>query len=80
MKLTSKLYLTFSIVVVMATGTALYGMQVVSQTSTLVIRLYDGPLMAVSHARSAQLHMWRSRAETGAPPGAPAIDSRPPAE
>jgi len=56
MRLASKLYLAFSIVVVLATAAALYGMKVVSQTSTLVVRLYDGPLMAVSHARSAQLH------------------------
>jgi methyl-accepting chemotaxis protein len=72
MKLTSKLYLAFSIVVVMATGTALYGMQVVSQTSTLVVRLYDGPLMAVSHARSAQLHF--AAARSAAPAEKAALD------
>ena len=61
MKLRSKLYLAFGIVVVLAASAALYGMQVVSQTSSLVVRLYDGPLMAVSHARSAQLHFAAAR-------------------
>src|SRR5215813_7748625 len=72
MKLTSKLYLAFSIVVVLATATALYGMQVVSQTSTLVVRLYDGPLMAVSHARSAQVHF--AAARSAAPADKAVID------
>jgi len=56
MTLKFKLYLAFSVVVVLAASAALYGMQVVSRTSTQIVRLYDGPLMAVSQARSAQLH------------------------
>jgi methyl-accepting chemotaxis protein len=55
MGLTSKLYLAFGIVIVLAAAAAVYGMQVVAQSTGDVMRLYDGPLMAVSHARSAQL-------------------------
>ncbi len=62
MGLTSKLYLAFGIVVVLATAAALYGIRVVSGTTTQVVRLYDGPLMAVSHSRSAQLHFAGARA------------------
>lgn len=63
MTLRFKLYLAFSVVVGLATAAALYGMWVVSGTSTLVVRLYDGPMLAVSHARSAQLDFAAARAE-----------------
>src|SRR3974390_806367 len=62
MTLRFKLYLAFGGVVVLATVAALYGMWVVSGTSTLVVRLYDGPTMAVSSARSAQLDFANARA------------------
>src|SRR5215469_2774223 len=62
MTLRFKLYLAFGVVVGLATVAALYGMWVVSGTSTLVVRLYDGPTMAVSSARSAQLDFANARA------------------
>jgi methyl-accepting chemotaxis protein len=62
MTLRFKLYLAFGIVVGLATVAALYGMWVVSDTSTLVVRLYDGPTMAVGSARSAQLDFAAARA------------------
>ncbi len=65
MRLATKLYLAFGIVVVLAAATALYGMQMVSRTSTQVVRLYDGPLMALSSARSAQVHFAAARAQAG---------------
>jgi methyl-accepting chemotaxis protein len=61
MTLRFKLYLAFGAVVGLATIAALYGMWVVSGTSTLVVRLYDGPTMAVSSARSAQLDFANAR-------------------
>ena len=57
-----KLYSAFAIVMVLAIGGALYGMQVVSQTGKLVVGLYDGPLMAVNHSRSAQIEFAAARA------------------
>jgi methyl-accepting chemotaxis protein len=62
MTLRFKLYMAFSVVAVLAAATALYGMWVVSETSTLVVKLYDGPLLAVNHARSAQLDFAGARA------------------
>jgi methyl-accepting chemotaxis protein len=56
MSIKYKLLIAFSVTVMLATAVAVYGIQVVSNASTLVVRLYDGPLMAVSHARSAQSH------------------------
>ncbi len=61
MSIRYKLFLAFSIVVVIATGVAFYGVKVVSDTSALVVRLYDGPLMAVNHARSAQWSLSEAR-------------------
>ena len=62
MTLRLKLYLAFGVVVGLATAAALYGMWVVSETSTLVVRLYDGPMMAVGHSRAAQLDFAAARA------------------
>jgi methyl-accepting chemotaxis protein len=62
MTLRFKLYLAFGVVVGLAAVAALYGMWVVSETSTLVVRLYDGPMMAIGNARSAQLDFAAARA------------------
>src|SRR5262245_44189175 len=56
MSIRYKLLVAFSIVVLLATAVAGYAIHVVSGASTLVVQLYDGPLMAVRQARSAQLH------------------------
>jgi len=61
MGLTSRLFLAFGIVIAIATGAAVYGVSVVSQTTGDVVRLYDGPLMALSSARSAQLNFTAAR-------------------
>src|SRR5262249_59154987 len=61
MGLTSRLFLAFGVVIALAAAAALYGMRVVSQTTGDVVQLYDGPLMAVSHARSAQLNFTTAR-------------------
>jgi len=49
-----KLFLAFSIVVGLAVGATYYGIRAVAEAGGLVVRLYDHPFMAVSHARAAQ--------------------------
>ena len=61
MSIRYKLLIAFSVIVLLATGVAIYGMHVVSNSSTLVVRLYDGPTMAVSHARAAQMQFAETR-------------------
>jgi methyl-accepting chemotaxis protein len=40
-----------------ACGLAFYGLRGINSTGDLVVRLYDGPLMAVNHARSAHAEL-----------------------
>jgi methyl-accepting chemotaxis protein len=61
MGLTSRLFLAFGVVIALAAGAAVYGVSVVSQTTGDVVRLYDGPLIALSNARSAQLNFTAAR-------------------
>ena len=61
MSIRLKLLLAFSAIVLLAAGVAGYGYQLINTTSALVVRLYDGPLMAVNHARSAQLSFTEAR-------------------
>ena len=49
MSIRYKLLAAFSVVVFLAAGVAFYGTRVVSAASSLVVSLYDGPLMAVSY-------------------------------
>ena len=61
MSIRYKLLIAFSVIVLFATAVAVYGMHLVSNSSTLVVRLYDGPMMAVSHARAAQMQFAEAR-------------------
>jgi len=61
MSIRYKLLIAFSVIVLLATAVAVYGTHVVSNSSTLVVRLYDGPMMAVSHARAAQMQFAEAR-------------------
>jgi methyl-accepting chemotaxis protein len=58
----SKLILVFSIIVVLAAAVAVYGVVVVAGSGSLVVRLYDGPFMAATHARVAQVRFGEARA------------------
>ena len=53
MSIRYKFFLTFSALVAMACSLALFGFRGVSDSGDRVVRLYDGPLIAVDHARSA---------------------------
>ena len=61
MSIRTKLLLAFSVVVLLAAAVAGYGDRLVSQANGLVVRVYDGPLMAATHARSAQLDFANAR-------------------
>ena len=61
MSILYKLLAAISVVVFLSAGAAIYGFRLVSSSSELVVKLYDGPLMAVNHARSAQLHFADAR-------------------
>ena len=70
MSLRYKFFAAFSVVVALACGLAFYGIRGMSTAGDLVVRLYDGPLMGINHARSAhaalneaRLVMQRSRNE-----------------
>src|SRR5262249_16361903 len=62
MSIRYKLLIAFSTVLALAGAVAYYGIRVVSNASGLVVRLYDEPFMAVSHARAAQARFNEARA------------------
>src|SRR3984893_10748641 len=53
MSIRYKFFCAFSVVIALACGLAFYGIRGISSSGDLVVRLYDGPLMAINHARSA---------------------------
>src|SRR4249920_2132313 len=53
MSIRYKMFAAFSVVIALACGLALYGIRGISDSGDLVVRLYDGPLMGINHARSA---------------------------
>ena len=53
MSIRYKMFAAFSVVIVLACGLAFYGIRGISASGDLVVRLYDGPLMGINHARSA---------------------------
>jgi methyl-accepting chemotaxis protein len=61
MSIRSKLLLAFGVVCLLSAGAALYSIRQVSALSSLVTQLYDGPLMAVSYARSAHVNFTQAR-------------------
>jgi methyl-accepting chemotaxis protein len=70
MSIRYKIFGAFSVVIILACGLAFYGIRGISDSGDLVVRLFDGPLMAINHARSAhaglneaRLLMYRSAVE-----------------
>src|SRR2546421_11118741 len=53
MSIRYKLFGAFSVMIALACGLAFYSIRCISTSGDLVVRLYDGPLMAINHARSA---------------------------
>lgn len=54
MSIRYKLLLAFSMVIALATGVTIYAVRAIADAGDLVVRLYDQPFMATSHARTAQ--------------------------
>jgi methyl-accepting chemotaxis protein len=74
MSIRYKIFGVFSILIVLACGLAFYGIRGISSSGDLVVRLYDGPLMGINHARSAHasLNDARLMMQRGLIEGAPA--------
>ena len=73
MSIRYKFFCAFSLVIALACGLAFYGMRSIATSGDLVVRLYDGPLMGINHARSAHaaLNAARLFMQTGLRDGAP---------
>ena len=61
MSIRYKIFGVFSIVSLLACGLAFYGIRGISNSGDLVVRLYDGPLMGINHARSAHAALNEAR-------------------
>jgi hypothetical protein len=61
MSIRFKLLMAFGVLCILSAGAALYSIRQVTALSTLTVQLYDGPLMAVSYARSAQVNFTQAR-------------------
>jgi methyl-accepting chemotaxis protein len=61
MSIRYKMFCAFSVVIALACGLAFYGVRGISSSGDLVVRLYDGPLMAINHARSAHAALNEAR-------------------
>jgi methyl-accepting chemotaxis protein len=64
MSIRYKFLVAFSVVVLLAAGVAGYGLKLMSGASSLVVGLYDGPMMAADAARSAQSNFAKIRRAT----------------
>ena len=61
MSIRYKILAVFSIVIALTGGLAFYGIHGISTTGDIVMRLYDGPLMGINHARSAHATLNEAR-------------------
>ena len=61
MSIRYKIFGAFSVVILLACGLAFYGIQGISTAGDQVVRLYDGPLMGINHARSAHAGLNEAR-------------------
>ena len=64
MSIRYKIFAVFSIVIALTGVLAFYGMRGISTTGDIVMRLYDGPLMGINHARSAHAALNEARIST----------------
>ena len=64
MSIRYKIFGAFSVVILLACGLAFYGIRGISTAGDEVVRLYDGPLMGINHARSAHAGLNEARLVT----------------
>jgi len=57
MSIRLRILAVLSVMLALTCGLAFYGLRGINTTGDLVVRLYDGPLMAVNHARSAHAEL-----------------------
>jgi methyl-accepting chemotaxis protein len=57
MSIRLRILAVLSVMLALACGLAFYGLRGINATGDLVVRLYDGPLMAINHARSAHAEL-----------------------
>ena len=68
MSIRYKIFGAFSVVILLACGLAFYGIRGISTAGDQVVRLYDGPLMGINHARSAHAGLERGASHHAAQP------------
>ena len=61
MSIRYKIFGICSVLMILACGLAFYGIRGISTSGDLVVRLYDGPLMGINHARSAHAALNEAR-------------------
>ena len=61
MSIRTKFFLAFSVLVALACSLAFSGFRGIVASGDLVVRLYDGPLMGINHARSAHAALNEAR-------------------
>jgi methyl-accepting chemotaxis protein len=61
MSIRIKLLGVLGLILALACGLAFYGVRSISATGDLVVQLYDGPLMGISHARAAHTELNEAR-------------------
>jgi methyl-accepting chemotaxis protein len=61
MSIRYKIFGAFSVVVLLACAIAFFGIRAIGQSGDAVVRLYDGPLMGINHARSAHAALHEAR-------------------
>src|SRR5947209_4352495 len=61
MSIRYKFFAAFSVMIVLACGLACFGIRGISTSGDLVVRLYDGPLITINHARSAHAALNEAR-------------------
>jgi PAS domain-containing protein len=61
MSIRYKFFFAFTVLVALACSLALFGFRGIATSGDLVVRLYDGPLMGINHARSAHAALNEAR-------------------